>query len=318
VIQYKKRRRRYFVDGMRAGARFGDLLRWQLLSRRAKWPRTVETPKYPGPLPAVYRKALSATWLGQSTVLLQTDGLNILTDPFLSARASPLSFAGPKRVLPAPFRPHELPNIDIVLLSHNHYDHLDVPGLRALIKNHQPKFITPLGNKRYLNRVSRWLDVIELDWRQSVEVINFRITAMPAWHWSKRGFDDSNLALWGAFVVETPGGVIYFAGDTGYGDGSTFREVEDRFGSPRLSLLPIGAYEPRWFMEPMHMNPDDAVKAHLDLGSQTSLGIHHSTIQLTNEAIDQPIVDLEVALQSRSLERRSFITPNAGETVAIS
>jgi L-ascorbate metabolism protein UlaG (beta-lactamase superfamily) len=318
VIQYKRRRKRFTIDGMREGARFADLLRWQLMTRRARWPKRLENGDYPGPPPAVYRKGLSATWLGQSTVLLQTDGLNILTDPFLSMRASPFTLAGPKRVRPVPFQAEELPNIDIVLLSHNHYDHLDVIGLRSLLKFHAPKFITPLGNERYLRRVARGLDVVELDWRQSEDVINFRITAMPAFHWSKRSFDDTNMALWCAFVVETPGGVIYFAGDTGYGDGSTFREVREQFGKPRLSLLPIGAYEPRWFMQSMHMNPDDAVRAHLDLGAQVSFGIHHATIQLTNEAIDQPVKDLLVALEAHGLHQNDFITPDVGETITIS
>ncbi len=317
-MHYVRRRKRFIVKGLSAGGRFSDLMRWQFLTRKARWPRRIENVKFDGPPPAVYRNGLSVTWLGHSTVLVQTDGLNILTDPFLSLRASPVQFAGPRRVRPTPFNSDELPNIDIVLLSHNHYDHMDIPGLRQLLQHHNPKFLTPLGNGKYLRRISRSIDIEELDWRKSTDVINFKITLMPAQHWSKRSFDDANRALWGSFVVETPGGIIYFAGDTGYGDGSIFRNIRETFGAPRLSLLPIGAYEPRWFMKPMHMNPDDAVQAHLDLQSGTSLAIHHGTIQLTNEAIDQPLIDLAAALLAHDVNQELFVTPDVGETIAIS
>jgi L-ascorbate metabolism protein UlaG (beta-lactamase superfamily) len=316
-MHYTRRRKRFVVDGHSAGGSFGDLMKWQLGGGRAKWPKRLDNMAFPGPPPCVYGNKLCATWIGHSTVLLQTGSINILTDPLLSMRASPFQFAGPKRVRPAAYRADELPHIDVVLLSHNHYDHLDVPGLRKLLKHHSPHFITPLGNKRFLQRVTRSLDCTELDWRGSLEIGEMRITAMPTLHWSKRGFDDANHALWGAFVIETPGGVIYFAGDTGYGNGSQFLEIQDRFGPPRLSLLPIGAYEPRWFMKSQHMNPDDAVLAHSDLGSRTSLAIHHGTIQLTNEAIDQPVHDLAAALAARGVSPDRFVAVQVGETLEI-
>jgi L-ascorbate metabolism protein UlaG (beta-lactamase superfamily) len=207
----------------------------------------------------------------------------------------------------------DLPHIDLILLSHNHYDHLDRPALKALAKTHKAKLITPLGNARHVP----FFDCVQLDWRQSHEHQNLKITAMPALHWSKRSFGDTNKSLWAAFVIAGPQGVIYFGADTGYGTGEHFREVRKTFGNPRLSLIPIGAYEPRWFMSPQHMNPEEAVKAHLDLQSQTSLAIHHGTVQLTDEAIDAPVKALDLALAENALSREDFLVPDIGETLRI-
>jgi L-ascorbate metabolism protein UlaG (beta-lactamase superfamily) len=314
-MEYTRRKSRFVIKGHSAGDGFTDLMKWQIGGGRAKWPRKVENGSYAGPPPYVYGSDLCVTWIGHSTVLVQFAGLNILTDPLFSKRASPLQFVGPKRVRPPALKVDELPPIDLVLVSHNHYDHLDVPGLRQLLGHHSPMFITLLGNHRYLKRVKRSIDCIELDWRTSQNIGTAIITAMPALHWSKRSFDDTNHALWGSFVISSEHGSIYFAGDTGYGDGAIFREVRDRFGPPRLSLLPIGAYEPRWFMKSQHMNPEEAVLAHLDLDSRKSLGIHHGTVQLTNEAIDLPVSDLRRALSERNIPQEDFVTPDAGETL---
>ena len=236
---------------------------------------------------------LKATWIGHSTVLVQTAGLNILTDPFLSERASPVAFAGPRRVRPPALTAEALPPIDIILLSHNHFDHMDLPALRAIAGHHAPHVVTPRGNAPWIRKASPSFRIDELHWGEALTSGAARIHLTPALHWSKRSLFGSNTALWGAFVVETPGGMIYFAGDTGYGTGSTFADVREKFGPPRLSLLPIGAYEPRWFMHPQHMNPEEAVKAHAQLESRTSLAIHHGTIQLTDEAIDAPVKELQ-------------------------
>ncbi len=316
-MEYVRRRKRYLIKGHRGGASIAALLRWQLGGGRVRWPKRVENAAYEPPPLHVYGPTLRATWIGHSTVLLQTGGVNILTDPLLSLRASPFRFAGPKRVRPAAHFPKDMPPIDIVLISHNHYDHLDRPGLKRLLKDHSPVIVTLNGNKRFIRTIRSGLDITELDWREQFTLGDFAITAMPALHWSKRSFDDANTALWGAFVIETPGGVIYFAGDTGFGDGGTFVEVRERFGPPRLSLLPIGAYEPRWFMKSMHMNPDDAVMAHQLLASQTSLGIHHGTIQLTNEGIDYPALALREATGNHGVPEDAFLTPDVGEGVDI-
>ncbi len=317
MINYTRRRRRFHIKGHRGEAGFFAVMKWQFGGGKAKWPRRVENATHAPPPIHVYGDKLKVTWIGHSTVLLQTAGLNILTDPFLANRASPLTMAGPRRVRQPALQPDRMPPIDIVLISHNHYDHLDRVGLKALLKDHSPAFFTPLGNRRHLRSLQLGLEINELDWRQRHDIGDVSITAMPALHWSKRTFDDTNRSLWGAFAIETPGGVIYFAGDTGYGDGATFREINERFGSPRLSLLPIGAYEPRWFMKAQHMNPEDAVLAHKDLGSQTSIAIHHGTIQLTNEAIDQPVADLKIARDKHGVVEDAFIAPDAGECIDI-
>jgi L-ascorbate metabolism protein UlaG (beta-lactamase superfamily) len=315
-MHYVRRRKRYVIEGHK-GEGLTGLLKWQFGTRRAKWPKKVENVEHSPPPLHVYGDRLCATWIGHSTVLVQTAGLNILTDPFLSMRASPLVFAGPKRVRKPGLQASSMPPIDIVLVSHNHYDHLDKRGLKEILRDHSPTILTPLGNRRFIAPIRSGVDVKEMDWRQSCDIGSVRVTLTPALHWSKRTLDDANRSLWGAFVIETPGGTVYFAGDTGFGNGDTFREIRSTYGCPRLSLLPIGAYEPRWFMKAEHMNPDDAVMAHLILGSTKSLAIHHGTIQLTNEPIDQPLKDLELALQHHVVPRENFIAPDIGECLDI-
>jgi L-ascorbate metabolism protein UlaG (beta-lactamase superfamily) len=309
--------KRFILEGHRGEGSFRDLLKWQMEGKRARWPRRVENRNHPPPPRRVEGDALKATWIGHSTVLIQTAGLNILTDPFLSSRASPVPFAGPKRVRPAALSEKTLPPIDLILLSHNHYDHMDLPALRRIARHHQPHVVTPHGNGRWVRRASSSFGIDELGWGEHVDHKGLRIHLTPALHWSKRGFFDANTALWGAFVVEGSGGPIYFAADTGFGTGSTFADVRQRFGAPRLSLLPIGAYEPRWFMHPQHMNPDEAVKAHALLESRASIAIHHSTVQLTDEAIDAPIAALKDALAQHSVDPARFHVPDAGETLDI-
>ena len=312
-MQYEIKDGRFFVDGHRNVAGLKDVLKWQLSGSRQKWPRFIENKTYQPPPKRVMGRDLSITWIGHSTVLIQTAGLNILTDPFFSDRASPFQFAGPKRVRAPGIAIENLPPIDFVLLSHNHYDHLDAPALQLLKKHHDPKLITTMNNGRYIKNYP----CAELYWRQSVEFGDVRITLMPSLHWSKRSFSDTNKALWGAFVIQTKGGVIYFAADTGYGSGETFREVWSKFGAPRLSLLPIGAYEPRWFMKPQHMNPEEAVRAHLDLSSRTSFAIHHGTVQLTDEEVDAPVVELKKSMTRAMISVGDFLVGDIGESFVI-
>jgi L-ascorbate metabolism protein UlaG (beta-lactamase superfamily) len=317
VLRVAKRFGRYRIEGHRADAGFLAVMKWQFTSRRAAWPSWIENRSYPAPPQRVPGGELLATWIGHSTVLLQTAGLNILTDPFLSLRASPFQWAGPKRVRAASYDAASLPPIDLVLLSHNHYDHMDLPALADIARHHRPRVITPTGNARYIRNAAKELAVSELRWGETVESEGTRIHLTPAFHWSKRYLFGANTALWGAFAVETPGGLIYFAADSGFQDGSTFREIREQLGAPRLSLLPIGAYEPRWFMKPQHMNPDEAAAAHLALDSRTSIAIHHGTIQLTDEAIDAPVTALRHALSRRKIDFDRFLVPDTGETVSI-
>lgn len=307
---------RFFIDNHQVNNCTSDLLKWQTSGQRKRWPSRVEKPPHPAPPGKV--DDLSATFIGHATVLIQTNGLNIITDPFLSSRTSPFQFAGPKRVHDPGIQLEDLPPIDVVLLSHNHYDHMDLPALRKLHDLHSPHIITPLGNASIINKARRKFNITEGDWGDSFTLSDtLDVTLTPAMHWSKRTFFDRNMALWCAFVIQTPSGPVYFAGDTGYGAGHHFRDVRAQFGTPRLALLPIGAYEPRWFMKPQHMNPQEAVLAHTDLGAHHSLAIHHGTVQLTDEAIDQPVIDHARAMDFHSIDPDHFRALEPGESWTI-
>lgn len=317
MLRIAQKNGRFHIEGHRGEAGFFDVMKWQFTSRRSRWPAWIDGPPYPRPPQRVEGNAMLATWIGHSTVLIQTAGMNILTDPFLSLRASPFQWVGPKRVRPAALDAASLPPIDVILLSHNHYDHMDLPALAAIARHHQAHVVTPLGNARWIGRASRNLVIDELTWGGNILSGAVKIHLTPAWHWSKRNLWGANTALWGAFAVEAPGGLIYFAADTGFGNGQTFTDIRSTFGPARLSLLPIGAYEPRWFMRPQHMNPDEAADAHLHLESSTSIAIHHSTVQLTDEAIDAPAMALRLAMAERGIDAARFLVPDPGETVSI-
>ena len=312
-MKYELRNGRFELPNHRGQASFKEIIKWQLSGSRAKWPHHVPNRNYPAPPERVEDARIAATWIGHSTILLQTQGLNILTDPFFSKRASPLQWIGPARARQPGIALKNLPPIDFILLSHSHYDHMDKPTLRWLAKNQNAKLITPLQNARH----AKGFEAVELDWHQSHGHGHATITTLPTLHWSRRTFSDTNQSLWGAFLIELPAGSIYFGADTGFGTGETFKQVKEKFGSPRLSLLPIGAYEPRWFMAPHHMNPAEAVKAHQLLGTKQSLAIHHGTVQLADEAIGAPTLALDEALAKAQLSRKDFLVPDIGETVWI-
>jgi L-ascorbate metabolism protein UlaG (beta-lactamase superfamily) len=200
-----------------------------------------------------------------------------------------------------------------VLLSHNHYDHLDLPSLRALQKRWNPPIVTGLGNGRYLARHGV-RNAVELDWWEAYEPgAGMRIVYVPAQHWSARGLFDRRRMLWGGHVIEAPAGLVYFAGDTGYP--AHFSAITQRLGAPDIALLPIGAYEPRWFMAQQHMNPEEAVRAHLDLQAKLSIAMHFATFQLTDEAIDAPVAALAVARSALGVAAEAFRVPEFGETL---
>lgn len=296
---------RFRLPGHHALKTLREVMRWRLKNPWTPWPQWLPvTPDEPPAL--VEGSSLRVSFIGQATMLIQTQGMNILTDPFFSQRASPVQWAGPKRTRAPGVALEKLPKIDLVLLSHNHYDHMDLPALKAIHSHHAPLILTPLGNGGILNKANRGFRIFELDLYGTQKVGPMDVTLTPARHWSRRTARDTNHALWGAFVLETQAGPIYFAGDTGYGDGEHFRQVRERFGAPRLAFLPIGAYEPRWFMKDQHMDPAEAVQAHLDLGAARSLAMHHATIQLTGEAIDAPTRELEKARALHGLSEEDF------------
>jgi L-ascorbate metabolism protein UlaG (beta-lactamase superfamily) len=277
------------------------------------WPKHVDNKPYPKPAGPVPANAVDVTFIGHSSFLLRLARLNILTDPVFSKRCSPVSFAGPARVRAPGLAISDLPNIDILVLSHNHYDHCDIPSLKELRKRFpEVRIVTTLGNAAYLaGKDIR--NAIELDWWQTYTAPDIKITATPARHFAARSLSDRNKTLWAGFMIEPPGGPkLYFAGDTGYT--KFFREIASLLGPPDLSLLPIGAYEPRWFMGPVHMNPEDAVKAFADLGTPRAIGMHFGTFQLTAEPIDAPERDLATAKSANGVADDAFVTLDVGET----
>lgn len=306
--------RRFFNPGDSADRSIGDLLRWITSGQRQRWPRWVEnqvTCRLPQAVPP---GTVALTWVNHATFLIQTMDLNVLTDPVWAWRASPVQFMGPRRVrFPGvPFG--RLPRIHVALLSHNHYDHLDLATLRRLQRVFGTHVVTALGNGEYLRR--RGLrHATELDWWQSHHADGMTVTATPAQHFSARTPFDRDRTLWAGFVVRLRGLRVYFAGDSGYW--RHFTEIGERLGPPSLSLIPIGAYEPRWFMKPAHMNPDEAVRAHLDLRSALSVAMHFGCFQLTDEGIDEPVRELERARAAHGVRAEAFRVMEPGETILV-
>jgi L-ascorbate metabolism protein UlaG (beta-lactamase superfamily) len=281
-----------------------DLLRWKLKERAAPWPRSVPMRQV---VPEGRIGGLRATIIGHASVLIQAGGLNVLTDPVWSQRASPVPFLGPRRVWAPGIAFDALPRIDAVLLSHNHYDHMDIATLRRLHLEHSPVMVTTLGNDAILRRAIPEVRVTTGDWWSRIELgESGAVTIVPAYHWSARTGRDRRMALWGGFVLSTAGGSSYFAGDTGYGDGRIFREIRRKVGRPDLALLPIGAYAPRWFMSAQHTDPTEAVQILEDLEATRAVGIHWGVFQLTDEQRHEPPQLLLEALARRGIAEDLF------------
>jgi L-ascorbate metabolism protein UlaG (beta-lactamase superfamily) len=283
-----------------------------LLTPRTRWPSAI--PVEPRRPPSIGPDDVVLTFVGHATFLIQVAATNVLIDPVYAERASPVSFAGPRRVRAPGVQFDELPTIALVLLSHNHYDHCDLGALRALDRQFQPRFVAPIGHGRLLRSAGIGA-VEELDWWQSAGTAPLPITLTPAQHFSARNMFDRNRALWGGFLIEAAGRRILFAGDSGYGP--HFREIAARLSPIDLALLPIGAYEPRWFMKDIHMNPAEAVQAHLDLAARRSIAMHFGTFQLTPEGIDEPVRALAKALRERGVPADQFRPAEVGESVSL-
>jgi L-ascorbate metabolism protein UlaG (beta-lactamase superfamily) len=294
------------------------VLRWQMTKQAAKWPDRAPSPYTDTPPARVTGTGARLSYVGHASWLIQTAGLNILIDPVWSERCSPFSFAGPKRVNDPGIAFDKLPPIDTVLVSHGHYDHLDVATLSKLAAKFSPRVVTPLGNDVTMRSTDSSIKAEAFDWHDRVELGGgIAVHLVPTRHWTARGLFDRNKALWASFVLETPAGKIYVVCDSGYGDGRHFRRVAEKHGPLRLAILPIGAYEPRWFMRDQHMNPEDAVKALLDCGAQDALGHHHGTFQLTDEAIDAPAKALVEALDAAQIPQQRFVAMKPGQVVEI-
>ncbi|HVU34640.1 MAG TPA: MBL fold metallo-hydrolase [Opitutaceae bacterium] len=360
----------FFQPGAHPERGFREVLKWKLTSRSARWPRHVPLVPH-GPVPEPAGDELVITWLGHASFLLRTTAGNVLFDPVFSDRVSPFPWIGPRRVQPPPLTIDTLPSIDVVCVSHDHYDHCDVDTLHALATRFDPLFVAPLRHADLLRSAGAHR-IAELDWWEShVARPGLRVTLTPAKHWSNRLGTPRNHRLWGGMMVEfsisdfrfsiaelgscraggsTPrsasgadeqnprlarhpveGGSraeienqkskienpvrrLWFVGDTGY-DARLGRDVAERCGAPDVVLMPIGAYEPRWFMAPMHMNPEEAVRLHRDVGARLSVAMHWGTFQLTDEARDEPVKALETARAAAGVSPAEFRVIDAGQSV---
>ncbi len=289
-----------------------DVIKWRYNRHAPQWPEQVtnKTSTQPASTHSTPGQ-VAVTFINHATVLIQVDGINILTDPIWSERASPVSWAGPKRVRKAGLSLKKLPQIDVVLISHDHYDHLDKNTLKALKKRFHPWFLVGCGNETLLNQLGIQR-VKPLAWWQGVTYKKHKITFVPAQHFSGRGLFDHMTTLWGGFVIQTSAGPIYFAGDTAWGQ--HFKQIRQRFGPIFLSLLPIGTYLPRDFMHSTHINPTEAVKAFEQLNSTYAIGIHFDTFaNLADEGFGEAPKALRAALRKAAIPPERFLALEFGE-----
>lgn len=297
----------FFTPRGKPGKGGKHLFEWFITRKKGKWSENYET--FQGPAPtSIIHEGLEITFINHSTFLIQTDSLNILTDPVWSKRVSPFSFMGPKRMRPPGIRFDDLPNIDIVLLSHNHYDHLDIPTLKKLHHKFNPLIITSLGIGKYLQKqgISSFK---ELDWWDKIN-IGIEVTSVPAQHFSSRGIFDRDKTLWSGFTLKTSAHKLYFAGDSGWGD--FFKQIGEKEGPFDISLIPIGAFQPHWFMHPIHISPFEAIDVHRAVKSKLSLAMHFGTFPLADDAQGEAESELDRAITKRGLEAGKFIIPEEG------
>ncbi len=309
--------RQFFSPWHETDHTFWEVLKWRFTRRPGPWPHTHPEPAPLSAPPAPPASGeMTATFLGHACWLFQFPGFTLLTDPVWSHHCSPLPAAGTRRVRPPALTLDQLPRIDAVLLSHNHFDHLDVPTLLALEERFSPHLITGLGNRAFLAKLGL-TRASELDWWDTLRPARsaLDLTFTPAQHWSHRGTAGKRTTLWGGFHLRHGGFTLYFAGDTGYAP--IFTPIHDRLGPPDLALLPIGAYLPRDFMRASHMDPADAVRAHRELHARQSLGFHFGTWALADEGMDTPLHDLATALTAADLPPEKFRAPTHGETLRL-
>jgi len=295
------------------GKTFGQLMTWVFDGE--KGPKKVEIETSTQWQELTLDQTNYAVWIGHATYLINNGDITILTDPIFSKRASPIGFAGPKRMIPPAMTLDDLPQIDVVAVSHNHYDHLDIWSLKKLYKlNPETIFLVPAGDRLKLIKAGI-NNVYEMQWWGAFNLSNTTFHFTPVQHWSKRGLFDRNKSLWGGWFIQSNDLALYHAGDTGYS--SDFKTTYERLGAPDYSFIPIGAYDPRWFMKDSHVNPEEAVQIALDLKTPHSFGMHWGTFTLTDEPVLEPPARLKEALKEQNLAPDFFISPKPGEILLL-
>ena len=302
-------------------SKFLDFLKWRW---NRLWKKNTGPEDYNFPLAENNPEFLASntekntvTWIGHATLLVQIEGKNILTDPLFSERASPVQWAGPKRVVSPGLSFDDLPPIDIVVISHDHYDALDENSIKQLHKRHggrRTKYFVPLGLGRWFKR-NGIQNVVELDWWDRYSDKDLEIIAVPVQHWSKRTFLSRNTSLWAGWVIQSKRFRFFFSGDSGYTP--DFREIGRRLGPFDLSAIPIGAYEPRWFMKNYHISPEEALQVHLDVQSRLTVGIHWGTFILTDEPLNEPPARLKRERRDKGISEEAFAVLAHGETLVL-
>lgn len=308
---------RFFVPGGPDDKSLGELMRYMSGTRkRVPWPKPPEV-QPDTPPGEVLGSALRLSYVGHSSFLLQTSGLNLLLDPVWAERVGPYGLVGPSRVTPPGMRLEDLPKLDAILLSHNHYDHMDLATLSRLARDRPCPVLTPLGNDTILRKFDKRIEARAFDWGDSVAVGPARVHFEPAQHWSARGRGDRRMALWASFVIESEGGKIWFAGDTGYGDGEIFKGIARKHGAMRLAIIPIGAYDPRWFMADQHCDPEEAVAIFRHLDADFAFACHWGTFRLTDEPYDEPVERLGKALREAGIDPQRFRVGGPGHAMEL-
>jgi L-ascorbate metabolism protein UlaG (beta-lactamase superfamily) len=307
--------KKFFNYESRKAGGFKELIKWARNRERGPWREIKDATYGPPPAARVDGDSIVVTFINHSTFLIQTRGLNILTDPIWSEYASPVSFGGPKRMRPPGIRFEDLPKIDIILLTHNHYDHLDINTLKRLWNQFRPAVYTTLGVGGYLegNGIG---NIKEMDWWDEAGIDSgMRVICTPAQHFSGRGMFDRDRTLWGGFALVTERGSIYYSGDTGYGE--FFNEISERITPVRLAFLPIGAYKPAWFMSVIHTSPEDAVNIHKVLKSPQSIAMHYGTFPMADDGMGESCDELRRISKEVGMGIGEFICLDEGKSVTL-
>jgi L-ascorbate metabolism protein UlaG (beta-lactamase superfamily) len=300
----------YNLNRTKQGQNFKALLKWLFTRNKSIWPKYVPNEYSDIPPDFINDGTIRISFIGHATFLIQTDGLNIITDPVFSDRAAFAKFFGPKRVAKPGIDIESLPKIDMVLVSHNHYDHLDIKSLKYLAKKDNPLMILPIGNEKIMAKISD--NTKFLSWGEPYKNICFE----PSQHWSSRTPFDRNKSLWGSFIIKAKAGNICFIGDTGY-DEALFKKIGSKYSGMKISIIPIGSYEPRWFMKDIHVNPEEAVKIHVDLNTKLSIASHFATFQLSDESYEKPVEDLKKALNMHGMTTNDFVAMKNGQYIIV-